>query len=87
MIHPNSQKTSFNIRLPHDPKSNCNKFITKGYSLCVCLLNITIKVGLSLGIILILFSQIHPGEMINEINKKTDELEYFVSRNLEQIVI
>ena len=38
--------------------------------MCVCLLNITIKVGLSLGIILILFSQIHPGEMINEINKK-----------------
>ena len=70
MIHPNSQKTSFDIRLPHDPKSNCNKFITKGYSLCVCLLNITIKIGLSLGIILILFSQIHPGEMINEINKK-----------------
>ena len=70
MIHPNSQKTSFDIRLPHDPKSKCNKFITKGYSLCVCLLNITIKVGLSLGIILILFSQIHPGEMINEINKK-----------------
>ena len=70
MINPNSHKTSFDIRLPQDPQSRTNKFITKGYSLCVCLLNITIKVGLSLGIILILFSQIHPGEMINEINKK-----------------
>ena len=70
MIIPNSQKTSFDIRLPHDPKSNCNKFITKGYSLCVCLLNISIKIGLSLGIIFILFSQIHPENMINEITKK-----------------
>ena len=70
MIIPNSQKTSFDIRLPHDPKSNCNKFITKGYPLFVCLLNITIKIVLSLGIILILFSQIHPEEVINEITKK-----------------
>ena len=70
MINTNSQKTSFDIRLPHDPKSNCNKFITKGYSLCVCLLNISIKIGWSLGIIFILFSQIHPENMINEITKK-----------------
>ena len=31
MINPNSHKTSFDIRLPHDPQSKCNKFITKGY--------------------------------------------------------
>lgn len=36
MINPNSHKTSFDIRLPHDPKSKCNKFITKGYSMSVC---------------------------------------------------
>ena len=29
MINPNSQKMSFDIKLPHDPQSNCNKFITK----------------------------------------------------------
>ena len=70
MINPNSHKTSFNIGLPHDPKSNCNKSIIKRYSLCVCLLNISIKIGLSLGIIFVLFSQIHPEKMINEITKK-----------------
>ena len=36
MINPNSHKTSFDIRLPHDPKSKCKKFITKGYSMSVC---------------------------------------------------
>lgn len=71
MINPNSHKTSFDIRLPHDPQSKCNKFITKGYSLCVCLLNISIKVGISLGIILILLSQIKPQDTLNEI---TDSL-------------
>ena len=48
MINPNSHKTSFDIRLPHDPQSKCNKFITKGYSTCLCLLNISIKVGISI---------------------------------------
>ena len=44
MINPNSHKTSFDIRLPPDPKSKSNKFITKGYSMSLCFLNITHKV-------------------------------------------
>ena len=51
MINPNSQKMSFDIKLPHDPQSNCNKFITKGYSMSVCLMNISIKIGITLGIV------------------------------------
>ena len=62
MMNPNSHKTSFDIRLPHDPQSRCNKFITKGYSLCVCLLNISIKVIISLaiaiGIVFVILSQL-----------------------------
>ena len=64
MINPHSHKTSFDIKLPHDPKSKCNKFITKGYSLCLCLLNISIKViislAISVGIICVMLSQIEP---------------------------
>ena len=69
MINPNSHKTSFDIRLPHDPQSKCNKFITKGYSTCLCLLNISIKVGISIGILIILISQLNPQEVINEISR------------------
>ena len=60
MLNQNSQKMSFEIKLPHDPKSKCNKFITKGYSMCVCLMNIAIKISITLGIILILLSQMNP---------------------------
>ena len=70
MVDPNSKKTSFGIRLPHDPKSNCKKFITKECSSWVCLLNISIKIGLSLGRIFVLFSQIRPEQIVNEITKK-----------------
>ena len=35
IINPKSHKTSFDIRLPPDPQSKCNKFITKGYSMSV----------------------------------------------------
>ena len=69
MINPNSHKTSFDIGLPHDPQSKCNKFITKGYSTCLCLLNISIKVGISIGILIILLSQRNPQEVINEISR------------------
>ena len=69
MINPNSHKTSFDIRLPHDPRNKCNKFITKGYSTCLCLLNISIKVGISIGILIILLSQLNPQEVINEISR------------------
>ena len=71
MINHNAHKTSFDIRLPPDPKSKCNKFITKGYSLSVCILNIVIKIGLSIGIIFLLLSQMNPKEVINDISKKT----------------
>ena len=69
MINPNSHKTSFDIRLPHDPKSKCNKFITKGYSMSVCVLNIIIKIGISIGLLMILLSQIKPHEVMNEITQ------------------
>ena len=69
IINPNSHKTSFDIRLPHDPQSKCNKFITKGYSTCLCLLNIRIKMGISIGILMILLSQLTPQEVINEITR------------------
>ena len=68
-FNPNSHKTSFDIRLPHDPKSKCNKFIAKGYSTCLCLLNISIKVGISIAILMILLSQLKPQEIISEISR------------------
>jgi len=70
MINPNSHKTSFDIRLPHDPQSKCNKFIIKGYSTCLCLLNISIKVGISIAILMILLSQLKPQEVISEISQR-----------------
>ena len=69
MLNPNSHKTSFDIRLPHDPKSKYNKFVTKGYSTCLCLLNISIKVGISIAILMILLSQLKPQEVISEISR------------------
>ena len=69
MLNPNSHKTSFDIRLPPDPKSKCNKFITKGYSMSVCLLNIIIKIGISIGILILLLSQMNPKDVINDISK------------------
>ncbi len=67
MMHPSSHKTSFDIKLPHDPKSTYNKFITKGYSTCLCLLNICIKVGISIGIIIILLHQVNPQKVLKDI--------------------
>ena len=69
IINPNSHKTSFDIRLPPVPQSKCNKFITKGYSMSVCILNIIIKIGLSIGLLFILLSQINPKEVGNEFSK------------------
>ena len=69
MINPNSHKTSFDIRLPHDPQSKCNKFITKGYSTYLCLLTISIKVGISIAILMILLSQLIPQEVIGDISR------------------
>ena len=73
MINHNSHKTSFDIRLPHDPQSRCNKFITKGYSLCVCLLNISIKVivslAISIGIIFVILSQLEPNIIWEQVKK------------------
>ena len=71
MLNPSTHKTSFDIRLPHDPQSKCNKFITKGYSMCVCLLNIIMKVVISIAIsasvVLIIFTQIEPNTGLNDI--------------------
>ncbi len=70
MIDPNSQNMSFDIKLPHDPQSNCNKFITKGYSMSVCLMNISIKIGITLGIFFILLSQINTPKMMKQLFKQ-----------------
>ena len=73
MINPHTHKTSFDIKLPHDPKSKCNKFITKGYSLCLCLLNISIKViisfAISVAIIFVILSQMEPNIIWEDIKK------------------
>ena len=73
IINPNSHKTSFDIRLPHDPQSRCNKFITKGYSLCVCLLKISIRVVISLtisiGISFVILSQLEPNIIWEEVKR------------------
>ena len=69
MINPNSHTTSFDIRLPHDPQRKCNKFITKGYSTCLCLLNKSIKIGISIAILMILLSQLIPQEVIGDISR------------------
>ena len=82
MIHPNSHKTSFDIKLPHDPKSRCNKFITKGYSLSLCFLNICIKVGISIGIIIILLHQLNPQKVLKDI---TDIINNKNSSNLQSV--
>ena len=69
MIDPSSHKTSFDIRLPHDPQSKCNKFITKGYSTSLCLLNIIIKIGISIGLLIIVLYQLKPQYVINEMSR------------------
>ena len=69
MSNPNSHNTSFDIRLPHTPQSKCNKFITKGYSISLCLLSISIEVGISIWILMILLPQLKPQEVINEISR------------------
>ena len=70
MINPNSQKMSFDIKLPHDPQSSYNKFIPKGYSMSVCLMNISIKIGITLGIVFILLSQINTQKMMKLLFKQ-----------------
>ena len=69
MIDPSSHKTSFDIRLPYDPQSKCNKFITKGYSTSLCLLNIIIKIGISVGLLIIVLYQLKPQYVINEMSR------------------
>jgi len=36
---------------------------------CVCVLNIIIKIGISIGLLMILLSQIKPHEVMNEISQ------------------
>ena len=69
MIDPSSHKTSFDIRLPYDLQSKCNKFITKGYSTSLCLLNIIIKIGISVGLLIIVLYQLKPQDIINEMSQ------------------
>ena len=61
---------SFDIKLPHDPQSNCSEFITKGCSLSVYLMNISIEIGITLGILFILLSQINIPKMIKQLLKQ-----------------
>ena len=70
MIYPSSHKTTIDIRLPLYPKSSCNKFITKEYSMSLCILNITIKIGLTIGLLIIQLHQIKPDKIIHEFSKK-----------------
>ena len=69
MINHNSHRIYSDIRLPHDRQSKCDKLITKGYSTCLCLLNISIKVGISIAILMILLSQLIPQEVLGDISR------------------
>ena len=63
ILNQNNHKISFDMKLPKDPNSKCNKIIQKGYSFSVCLLNISIKIGVTLAVIILIFNQIK-----NEVN-------------------
>ena len=71
VLNPKNHKNSFHLRLLNDPQSNCNKFITKCYSLCVSLLNISMKtvvsISISVSIIFIILSNFGPGMGIKDI--------------------
>ena len=58
ILNQNNHKISFDMKLPKDPNSKCNKIIQKGYSFSVCLLNISIKIGVTLAVIILIFNQI-----------------------------
>ena len=61
---------SFDIKSPHDPKSKCNNCITKGYSMCVCLMNIAIKIGIRMGNVFILLCQMNTPKMMEQLFKQ-----------------
>ena len=58
ILHSTNHKISFDIKLPTYPNRRCNKVIQKGYSFSSCLLNISIKVVITIAVIFLLFNQI-----------------------------
>ncbi len=58
ILNPNNHKMSIDMKLPKDLNSRCNYIIQKRYSLSVCLLNISIKIGVTLAVIILVFNQI-----------------------------
>jgi hypothetical protein len=58
ILSPANHKISFDMKLPKDPNSTTNKIIQKGYSFSICLLNISIKIGITIAVIVLIFNQI-----------------------------
>ena len=58
ILNPTNHKISFDMKLLKDPNSRTNKIIQKGYSFSICLLNISIKIGITVAVIILIFNQI-----------------------------
>ena len=63
ILNPSNHKISFDMKLAKDPNSRTNKVIQKGYSFSICLLNLSIKIGITVAVIILIFNQIK-----NEVN-------------------
>lgn len=66
MINPNPRKKSIYIRLARNLRIKCNKYISKGYLMSMRFLNTTIKIGLSIKLMIIILSPVKPREVMNE---------------------
>ena len=58
ILNPSNHKISFDMKLAKDPNSRTNKVIQKGYSFSICLLNLSIKIGITVAVIILIFNQI-----------------------------
>ena len=65
ILNPSNHKISFDMKLAKDPNSRNNKVIQKGYSFSICLLNLSIKIGIT--VIILIFNQIKNEVKFDEI--------------------
>ena len=67
ILSPSNHKISFDIKLAKDPNSRTNKIIQKGYSFSICLLNLSIEIGITVAVIILIFNQIKNEVKFDEI--------------------
>ena len=67
ILNPSNHKISFDMKLAKDPNSKTNKIIQKGYSFSICLLNLSIKIGITVAVIILIFNQIKNEVKFDEI--------------------